>query len=166
MTKRTIRIVCVLAVLGLVLAACGSSSKTTKKTVTTTSVNPNNTTTTTSPPSPHKASATPTTGLTNGATVTVTVSAFTPGKTLGINECAQVGDASVGQNDCDLGGIKTLTVGPDGKGTGATPVKSSGIGAANHNCLDPTTRCFISVGELSADPNAERADDVNIKFTS
>jgi hypothetical protein len=149
------------------LGACGSSSKKSSAPATTpTTAAPAATTTTTSPPSPYKASATPTTGLTNGQKVTVTVSAFKAGLTLGINECAQAGTADVGAADCDLGGIQQIKVAADGTGTGTINVKSSGIGAKKHDCSAPDTRCFLSVGELSADPNAQRSDDINLTFAS
>jgi hypothetical protein len=151
-----------------VLAACGgdSSNKKAANPTTPSTATPTlpSTTTTTSPPSPHKASVTPTTGLTDGQTVTVTVSKFKAGLTLGINECAQKGQAAVDAPDCALDHIATLKVGADGTGTGTSKVYSSNIGAKKHDCADPTTRCFISVGELSADPKAQRADDVDLKF--
>lgn len=150
-----------------VLAACGSSGsdKASQTTVTQTPTLPP-TTTTTSPPSPYKATVTPTTGLTDGQAVTVSVTGFTAGKTLGINECAQVGDAEVGAPDCALDKIKTIKVGADGTGTSPFNVAIGNVGSAKHDCKDPSTRCFVSVGELSADPNAQRADDVDLTFAS
>jgi hypothetical protein len=171
--------VVVVAIGALGLAACGgddddSSSDTTKASSDTTAAASDTTaggsdttagsSDTTAAPSPYKATATPTDGLADGAAVTVSVEGFTAGKTLGINECAQQGDADVGAEDCDLGGIVTITVGSDGTGTGTINVKKSGIGSNAHDCADPTTRCFLSVGELTADANAERSDDVNLKF--
>jgi hypothetical protein len=156
MTKQ--RLILVLAVATLTLAACGSSggsksSDTTKPKATTTTR-----------PTP-KATADPTTGLTEGATVTVTVTNFSAGKTLGINECAQAGDAEVGASDCALDHIKTLTVGADGTGTGTTTVTKGPIGANQHLCGTPNVRCFLSVGEL-VEGEAERADDIDITFAS
>ncbi|MCU1429421.1 MAG: hypothetical protein JWL83_3421 [Actinomycetia bacterium] len=92
------------------------------------------------------------------------MSNFKAGLTLGINECAQKGDAAVDAPDCALDHLSTLKVGADGTGTGTAKVYANNIGSKKHDCADPTTRCFISVGELTADPNAQRADDVNLKF--
>jgi hypothetical protein len=158
MTK-WIRLFAGLGILVLVLAACGSSggSKT--------GGGGSSTSSTTKAKAKPTATATPTTNLTNGATVTVSVKGFTAGKTLGINECAQAGQAEVGQDDCALDAIKTLTVGADGTGTGTTTVTSGPVGKNAHMCGTPDVRCFLSVGELVAG-EAERADDVDITFAS
>lgn len=156
-----------------VLAACGSSgskadnttAKTTSPPATETPTLPA-TTTSTSPPSPYKATATPTEGLTDGQEITVSVTDFGAGKTLGINECAEVGDAEVGAPDCALDHIKTIKTAADGTGTSAFNVVIDNVGSAKHDCKDPETRCFLSIGELSADPAAQRADDINITFAS
>jgi hypothetical protein len=169
--KQSWRFGTAVAVIGFVgLAACGSSSKSgTGSTPTTTAAETTTTaapepTTTTSPPSPYKATGEPTTGLAAGAAVKVSVSNFKAGLTLGINECAQQGTADVGAEDCDLGGIKTLTVAADGTGTGTIKVKDKAIGSNAHDCHAADTRCFLSVGELTADPNAQRSDDINLTF--
>ena len=165
------RIGAALGITGLLaVAGCSSSSKSSTGTNTTAATSPATTsaggeTSTTAAPSKYKATATPTTGLKAGSAVTVTASNFTAGKKLGINECAQKGNANVGAEDCDLGGIVVINVGANGTGTGVIKVKTTGIGSNNHNCMGATTRCFLSVGELSADPNAERADDVNLHFS-
>jgi hypothetical protein len=137
-----------------VLAACSSGGSDKKS---------SDTTTTKKESSKPTASGEPTTDLADGATVTVNVKGFTAGKYLGINECAQTGTAEVGQDDCDLAGIKTITVGSDGTGTGTTVVKKSAIGKNAHVC-GGDTRCFLSVGELVDSPDVERAEDVNITF--
>jgi len=164
------------AVLGiggvLAVAGCGSSSKSdagsgtssTTAAAATTTTAAAETTTSTSPPSKYKATATPTTGLKAGDPVSVSVSNFTAGKTLGINECAQQGTADVGAEDCDLGGIQTITVGADGTGSGSIKVKDTGIGSNAHDCHAAGTRCFLSIGELTADANAERSDDIDLTF--
>jgi Neocarzinostatin family len=172
--KRSMMI-CVVALVA-VLAACGSSGsdKAADTTVATTaSTTPPTetptlpaTTTSTSPPSPYKATATPTEGLTDGQEIDVSVSEFGAGKTLGINECAEVGDADVGAADCALDHIKTIKVAADGTGTSKFNVVIANVGSAKHDCKDPATRCFLSIGELSADPAAQRADDIDLKFAS
>lgn len=154
-----------------VLAACGSSgsSKADKTTATTSPPATETptlpaTTTSTSPPSPYKATATPTDGLTDAQEITVSVSDFGAGKTLGINECAEIGDADVGAADCALDHIKTIKVAADGTGTSPFNVVINNVGSAKHDCKDPETRCFLSIGELSADPAAQRADDIDLTF--
>ena len=157
MTK-WMRLVACLGALVLVLAACGSDDKkadTPPKT--------DAPTTTTAAKEVPTATAEPTTDLAAGATVTVKVSGFTAGKTLGINECAQAGEAEVGAADCDLGGIKTLVVGADGTGEGTTTVSKGPIGQNAHLCGTPDVRCFLSVGELVAG-EAERAEDIDLTF--
>ncbi len=158
MTK-LIRLVACVGVLVLGLAACGSSDKKSD-----TKPAADSTTTTTKAKTPKfTATAEPTTGLTDGATVTVKVSGFTAGKTLGMNECAQAGTAEVGAADCALDAIKTLTVGPDGTGEGTTTVSKGPIGQNAHMCGTPDVRCFLSVGEL-VEGDAERSDDIDITF--
>jgi neocarzinostatin family protein len=160
------------AVLAMVLVACGgddddsASGGTTTVAPSETTATPTlpSTTTTTSPPSPYKATVTPSSGLTDGQEVTISVTGFKAGLTLGLNECAQKGDGEVGANDCALDHLATLKVGADGTGTGTTKVYIKDVGANKHDCTAADTRCFFSVGELSADPNAQRADDVNITF--
>ncbi len=159
------------AVVGVALVAalsgCGSSSKPaanpTPATTPPTSA-PAATTTTTSPPNPYKASATPTTGLKDGDTVTVTISGFKPGLTLGINECSTTTDNS--GSGCDLGGIKIIKSGADGGGTAPFKVKAGPFGKDKIVCtkLKAPEHCLLSVGELSADPKAERSNDVPLVF--
>jgi hypothetical protein len=151
-----------------VLAACGSSGS--KKSADTTAATATPTlpatTTSTSPPSPYKATATPTEGLTDGQEISVSVSDFGAGKTLGINECASTNEGDVGAADCALDKIKTIKTAADGTGTSKFNVAIANIGSNKHDCKDPATRCFLSIGELSADPNAQRADDIDLKFAS
>src|SRR4051812_597922 len=160
MTKWT-RLLAITSVLALALAACSSDSSSGKS-----SSDTKASTTTTKAKAAAKPAATadPTTGLTNGSSVTVKVSGFTA-KTVGINECAQAGDAEVGQDDCDLSNIAPVTIAADGTGEGTITVSTGPIGKAAHMCTTAGTRCFLSTGELSADPNAERADDIDLTFT-
>ncbi|HET9730928.1 MAG TPA: neocarzinostatin apoprotein domain-containing protein, partial [Acidimicrobiia bacterium] len=94
------------------LGACGSSSKSSTPATTPPTTAPPATTSTTAPPNPYKATVTPDTNLKAGDSVTVSVSGFTAGKTVGINECSTTTDNS--GSGCDLGGIKTMTIKPDG----------------------------------------------------
>ena len=159
------------AALVALLAACGSSGSKAKNTTANTTAATATptlpaTTTSTSPPSPYKATATPTEGLTDGQEITVSVSNFKAGLTLGINECASTAESDVGAADCALDKIKTIMVGADGTGTSKFNVAIANVGANKHDCKDPQTRCFLSVGELSADPNAQRSDDIDLTFAS
>ena len=104
MKKSWIVLVGVLAVGALGVGACSSDSDSDSKSSDTT-------TTTKAKSATPSATADPTTGLAEGQEVTVKVKDFTAGLTLGINECAQAGDAEVGGDDCDLSGIKTIDVG-------------------------------------------------------
>jgi hypothetical protein len=123
-------------------------------------------TTTTSPPSPQQGTATPNSGLKNGQVISVSVHGFLPipKAPVGINECAQKGNANVGSPDCALGSIVIIKLKPDGTGTAMFKVLASKVGSANHNCLEAGVRCFFSIGELSAAAKVERTDDVNLKF--
>lgn len=162
--RRVMWWVSVIGVVALMAGGCSSDSnkKSTKKKSTTTT---EQAASSSSAAKKQQATAAPTEGLADGATVTVTVTGFTADKTLGINQCAETqGDPEVGADDCDLSGIKTLTVGADGTGTGTIDVKKTPASQTAHTC-GGTTRCFLSIGELTADANAERADDVNITFT-
>ena len=146
------------AVVVLFAAACSSSSD---------SSGDNNTTSTTKEAKAEpSATAEPTTDLTEGQEVSVSAEGFTPGLSLGINECAELNDDGVGGDDCNLGGIGILEIGDDGTGTGTIAVISTDIGANAHDCSNPDTRCFLSVGELIPDDDAERAPDIGITFAS
>jgi Neocarzinostatin family len=159
------------AVLGVafvaVLGACGSSSKpaAAPETTPTTAAPPSTAaTTTTVPANPYKATATPTTGLTDGQAVTVKISGFKPGLQLGINECSTTTDDS--GSGCDLGGITIITSAADGTGSATVHVKAGPFGADKVVCsaLQEPEHCLLSVGELTADANAERSNDVPISF--
>jgi hypothetical protein len=145
MNKR-LRPILVLGVVALVLAACGSSggsksSDTTK---------PKSTTTTTKAPA-QTVTITPSTGLTNGQTVTVVGKGYTPGaQNIGANECADKGDQT-GAGDCDLGGTKTAI--PDSSGTVTIQfVVNKGPFGANNIVCEGATKCLVSVSELTASP--------------
>ena len=158
MRGKGLRVLGVIGVVALVLAGCSSDSKKSGGAA-------NSSTTTTKAKVKPTAAAAPTTGLANGATVNVTVKNFKPGLTLGINECASTNNSAVGADDCDLGGIKVLTVTADGTGTGTTTASIGPIGKNAHMCNAQGTRCFLSVGELVDSANAQRSDDINLTFT-
>lgn len=112
----------------------------------------------------------PSEGLTDGQTVTVSATGFVAsdrvifGETaLGINLCVDKGDAT-GAGDCNLGGIVAPVVDAEGNvpPTEFTVVKGP-FGANNVTCgVDGP--CVISVGELVADADAQRAEAVEISF--
>ena len=107
------------------------------------------------------ATATPSTGLTNGTVVHISGSGFTAGKQLGVTQCSDQGEQT-GAGDCDLGKIKTVTADASGKATIDYTVSAGPFGQNNRVC-DATHKCVLSLGELSADPNAERAV-MNVTF--
>jgi hypothetical protein len=147
MTKQ-LRPILVLAVVTLVLAACGSSGGSTSSDTTTTK--PKSTSTTTKAPA-QTVTITPSTGLTDGQTVTVVGKGYTPGaQNIGANECADKGDQTQA-GDCDLGGTKTAI--PDSSGTVTFQfVAKKGPFGANQIICTGATKCLISVSELTASP--------------
>jgi Neocarzinostatin family len=162
MRRQVIVIAMVGAALALLGAACGGDDDDSTAATTPTTPATEATTSTSAPPSPYKLTVTPTDGLTDGQAVTVSVSGFTAGKTVGINQCSdQTDDTGSG---CDLGGIKTMTIGPDGTATAQFNVKVGPFGADQVMCTAAGTQCLISVGELTAEANAERSDTVNLNF--
>ena len=147
MTKQ-LRPILVLAVVTLVLAACGSSGGSTSSDTTTTK--PKSTSTTTKAPA-QTVTITPSTGLTDGQTVTVVGKGYTPGaQNIGANECADKGDQT-GAGDCDLGGTKTAIPDSSGTVTFQFVVKKGPFGANQIICTGDT-KCLISVSELVASP--------------
>lgn len=150
----------------LLLAACGSDSKssdttTTKAKETTTTAKESTTTAAKGP----TGTAAPNTGLTDGQTITVSVSGFKPNtQNVGVNECAaDTPDADVGEGDCWLSGIALITIDAEGKGSTQFTVSQKPDTANPHECTG-TTRCFLSIGELTADANAQRTGDVPLAF--
>jgi Neocarzinostatin family len=162
MRRQVIAIAVVGAALALLGAACGGDDSSSSSATTPTTPATEATTSTTAPPSPYKATVTPSDGLTDGQAVTVAVSGFTAGKTVGINECSDKTDDT--GSGCDLAGIKTMTIGADGTATSQFNVKVGPFGTDKVVCTTAGTQCLISVGELVAEANAQRSDPVNIKF--
>lgn len=156
----SVKLLAVMAAGAFVFAACSSSDSNSSTATTKPAA-----TTTTEAANKYKATADPTTNLVDGATVSVTVSGFTAGKTVGINECAQAGTSEVGAPDCNLSGIKIITVGSDGTGKGETAVTKGPVGENGHMCGTTGVRCFLSIGELVDSPDAERSDSIDITFT-
>jgi Neocarzinostatin family len=147
--NKVMKLVCVVGVAGLLLAACGSSSSKSdsNKTVTTTAVKVTTTTTTVDPNAPTM-KVTPDTGLTEGQTVQVTGAKFKPNATLGINECADKG-ADTQSGDCDLAHLVPATSDAQGNVTGSKAVTKGPFGGNNIVCSS-TQPCLLSIAELTA----------------
>jgi Neocarzinostatin family len=145
MTKQ--RLILMVGVVTLVLAACGSSGGSKSSSPTTKA---KATTTTTEAPA-QTVTITPSTGLTDGQTVTVVGKGYTPGaQNIGANECADKGDQT-GAGDCDLGGTKTAI--PDSAGTVTFQfVVKKGPFGANGIVCEGAIKCLVSVSELTASP--------------
>ncbi len=167
--NKAMRIGATVFALTMVFAACGDDDEpSTTSDEPTTAAGDETTTsvvaTTSVPDVGPSATATPTDGLADGDTVSVSIAGFTPGLSLGINLCASLNGGPTGAADCDLAAIAIVESGPDGTGTGSIVVKSSPIGSNAHDCKAEGERCFLSVGELVDDPAAERSGDIDITF--
>ncbi|HEX2737582.1 MAG TPA: neocarzinostatin apoprotein domain-containing protein [Acidimicrobiia bacterium] len=154
-TKTVIRLVCVLAVLGLAVGACSSSSSgSSKKAKASTS-------TTKKAKAEPKITITPSTGLANNQTVHVTATGFSPNqKNLGINECADKGDAT-GADDCNIAGTKVLVSDAKGNITADFVVLKGPFGGNNIVC-SAQQKCLLSVSQLVQSPTEEA--DAQITF--
>jgi dienelactone hydrolase len=103
--------------------------------------------TTAAPPVPvHHASATPTTGLTNGETVVVHWSDYAPHKTVNIVECSRPDtlDASA----CDLKNASLLQPDPTGTGTGTIKIVAGSVGSGT--CDATHSQCVVIVNDGGA----------------
>jgi len=100
---------------------------------------------TTAPPAlpVHHASATPTTGLANGQSVSVNWSNYTPKKSVNIVECSQPNgiDASA----CDLKHAALLQRDPTGTGSGSISVVEGAVGTGQ--CDAAHSQCVIVVND-------------------
>ncbi|MGZ8765217.1 MAG: alpha/beta hydrolase [Acidimicrobiia bacterium] len=98
-----------------------------------------------------EASVTPDTGLTNGQTVTVSWSGFTPGKTINIVQCSNrtAGDASA----CDLKTGKILQPNPIGNGSLPMQVVTGPVGTGVCDATTPDCQIVFNDGG-SLDPKA------------
>ncbi|MGZ4675222.1 MAG: neocarzinostatin apoprotein domain-containing protein [Acidimicrobiia bacterium] len=155
MTKG-LRPIVLIGIVTLVLAACGSSGGSKSSPPAT---KPAKTTTTTAAKAEQTVTITPSTGLTDGQTVTVVGKGFTPGATnIGANECADKGDQT-GAGDCDLGGTKTGVVDASGTVTIQFVVKKGPFGANNIVC-SATVKCIVSVSQLIESPTEVATGDI------
>jgi len=148
MTK-WLRPIVLIGVIVLVLGACGSSGGSKAKSADSSSTSKE--TTTTTKPAAQTLTITPSTGLTDGQTVTLVGKGFKPNaQNIGANECADKGDQT-GAGDCDLGGTKTGV--PDASGTLTLQfVVKKGPFGANAIVCSATVKCIVSMSELVAAP--------------
>ena len=108
---------------------------------------------TTAPPrlSAHHATATPTTGLTNGESVAVRWSGFTPGKAVNIVECSEPN--TLDASKCDLKTASLLQPDPTGSGSGSIGIVVGAIGTGT--CDAAHSGCIVVVNDGgSLDPAA------------
>lgn len=158
--SRWYRVVGLPAVAVVVLAGCGSSSKSTSSATTpTTAAVTTEAPTTTTPAPAQTITVTPSTGIKDGQAVHIVGKGYTPGKTMGVTECADKG-AATGAGDCNLRGIKTAV--PDSTGTVTIdfPVLKGPFGSNNIVC-GPTQKCLVSVATAgSANPDEVASTDI------
>lgn len=95
---------------------------------------------------------TPSSGLTDGDTVSVQGTGFTPGIALVATQCAL---QSTGSGDCNLAGLKSTQADGDGNATLEMTIVGGPIGSGSQVC-DAENPCIISLGEPTADATAER----------
>ena len=98
----------------------------------------------------HHATATPVTGLTNGETVAIQWSDYTPKKTVNIVECASKTtlDASL----CDLKHGALLQPDPTGTGSGSIKVVEGAVGTGVCDATHPDSAIIVNDGgSLDAD---------------
>src|SRR3954469_1394269 len=76
---------------------------------------------------------TPAKGLTNGQEVQIKGTGFTPNASLGITQCADLGDKT-GAGDCDLGAIKAVTADADGNVSATYAANAGPFGENQRSC--------------------------------
>lgn len=143
------------AVLGVVLAACGSSTHSASPTVSSSAA----ATATSAPAGAPTLTVTPDTGLHNGETVRVSAHGFPAGQALVVTECADKGTAT-GPGDCDLQAIKQVTASASGTVSTTFPVYIGPFGA-NHIVCSASQRCLVSVSEPTASSPVEATADIS-----
>jgi len=148
--NKVMKVLSVVGIAGLLLAACGSSSSksSSDKTVTTTAVKETTTTTTVDPNAPTM-TATPSTDLTDGQTIQVTGAKFPASTALGINVCADKG-ADTRAGDCDLANLTPVTSDAQGNVTGSKVVHKGPFGSNAVSCT-ATQACVVSIAQLTPD---------------
>ena len=112
----------------------------------------------TTAPSGPSITVTPSTGLTNGQTVTITGSGFTPGDSLFAVECLATATSAAG---CNTAGATPITANSDGTLPSTTfTVKTGTVGTGTGTCgtsASDLTACVISVSNATAGDAAHAA---------
>lgn len=108
-----------------------------------------------------QAHATPTDGLTNGQTITVTWSGYTPGKVVNILQCSAVNANLDNQGGCDFSHAKLLHDDPTGEGSLEMQVITGAVGTGT--CDAQHQGCFIVVNDASS-PSADAMVKIPITF--
>jgi hypothetical protein len=164
------------AVVALLLSACSSSKKSSSTTTAapaattaapavttaapaTTTAAPE--TTTTAAAAAQTITITPNTGLTDQQAVAIVGKGYTAGKTYGITECADKGNAT-GAGDCNLRGIKVATADATGTVNASFPAAKGPFGSNNIVC-SASQACLISVATAGSANPSELAS-LNITF--
>ena len=168
MTRTHARVVAVIAAAcALGLSACGSSKSDNTPTTTPTSAGTTAAAPTSAAAESSAAAAEPTITLAPkgpyapGTSVTVTAAGFKPNEQIGINECADKGNAT-GAGDCDLAKIVLLTTDASGGGSGKYVVHKGPFGANNIVC-SASVPCLLSVSELVATGGLSAAEGIEFK---
>lgn len=137
------------------LAACSSNTKSTTTTsapsgTTSTTAAPVAPTTTTTKPA-QEITISPSTGLTDGETITIKGTGYPANQSQGITECANKGNQTTA-NDCNLGGIGVTKASATGAISATFKVALGPFGGNHIVCTSPPG-CIVSVAtEGSADP--------------
>ena len=175
MTKTHSRLMAiVVAVCAVGLSACGSSKSSTPTTTPTTAAAD------TSAPAATDTSAPASTGASDsaaaggpamtldpagpyspGQTVTVSATGFKPNDQVGINECADKGNAT-GAGDCDLAKIVLITADANGAGSSKYVVHVGPFGQNQVKC-SATQKCLLSVSELIATGGLNTSQPIEFK---
>ena len=163
------------AVVALLLSACSSSKKSSSTTTAApaattaapaaTTAAPTTTaapeTTTTAAAAAQTITITPNTGLTDGQAVAIVGKGYVAGKTYGITECADKGNAT-GAGDCNLRGIKVATADATGTVNASFPAAKGPFGSNNIVC-SASQACLISVATAGS-ANPSEVASLNITF--
>ena len=152
--KRKLQVAGMMLTAVVALAACSSNTKTTTTTsappVTTSTTAAAAPTTTTTKPA-QEITISPSTGLTDGETITIKGSGYPANQSQGITECANKGNQTTA-NDCNLGGIGVTKASATGAISATFKVALGPFGGNHIVCTSPPG-CIVSVAtEGSADP--------------
>jgi hypothetical protein len=166
--SRSRRALAALAVAGVLIAGCGGddsddSADASEEETTTTEAEETTTTeaetSTTAAPTGPQLVVTPSEGLTDGQTVQVTGSGFTPGKSLAVAQCSH---DNTGPGDCHTAGSTFVTVAADGTLTAEIKIKTGPIGTGSAVC-DAATPCSVGTADIS-DPTGPDLSRTEVTF--